>query len=101
MAIRQGESTFSALLNSLRVFFFTYVARPCKQRVANFGPQAKFPVPEGVLNHKGTNTVALALWQLTPTAVSPTLEVVLDDAVQGGVGPVAVNNPGWTPRDVV
>ncbi|KAI0092324.1 glycoside hydrolase superfamily [Irpex rosettiformis] len=71
------------------------------KRVANFGPQTKFPVPSGILDHNGKNTVALALWQLTPAAVSPQLKLVLDDAVQGGVGPIAVKNLGWTPRNVV
>lgn len=32
--------------------------------VANLGPQSKFPVPEGVLNHNGLNTVAITLWSL-------------------------------------
>ncbi|KAI1483335.1 glycoside hydrolase family 35 protein [Daldinia eschscholtzii] len=32
--------------------------------VANLGPQTAFPVPEGVLNHNGVNTVALTLWSL-------------------------------------
>lgn len=32
--------------------------------VANFGPQTNFPVPEGILNHNGINTVALTLWAL-------------------------------------
>ncbi|KAI0684047.1 glycoside hydrolase superfamily [Cytidiella melzeri] len=71
------------------------------KRVANFGPQSKFPVPPGILNYSGKNTVALAVWQLTTAAVSPNLELVLDGAVQGGVGAVAVNNPGWTERNVV
>ncbi|KAI2470078.1 glycoside hydrolase family 35 protein [Annulohypoxylon bovei var. microspora] len=32
--------------------------------VANLGPQTTFPVPEGILNHNGANTVALTLWSL-------------------------------------
>ncbi|KAI1103222.1 glycoside hydrolase family 35 protein [Jackrogersella minutella] len=32
--------------------------------VANLGPQTAFPVPEGILNHNGANTVALTLWSL-------------------------------------
>ncbi|EKM56228.1 glycoside hydrolase family 35 protein [Phanerochaete carnosa HHB-10118-sp] len=69
------------------------------KRVANIGPQAKFPVPSGILDHSGKNTVAIALWALENAAVSPTLELVLDEAVEGGVGQVAVNNPAWTPRE--
>ncbi|KAI0339083.1 hypothetical protein BDW22DRAFT_1362002 [Trametopsis cervina] len=71
------------------------------KRVANVGPQSKFPVPPGILNYNGKNTVALALWQLTDAKVSPNLKLVLDGAVEGGVGPVRSNNPGWTPRNVV
>ncbi|OTA62729.1 glycoside hydrolase family 35 protein [Hypoxylon sp. EC38] len=32
--------------------------------VANIGPQTSLPVPEGILNHNGLNTVALTLWSL-------------------------------------
>lgn len=32
--------------------------------VSNLGPQTEFPVPEGILNHRGKNTVAVALWAL-------------------------------------
>ncbi|KAI5860679.1 glycoside hydrolase family 35 protein [Durotheca rogersii] len=32
--------------------------------VANLGPQTNFPVPEGILNHNGVNTVAVTLWSL-------------------------------------
>ena len=71
------------------------------QRVANFGPQSKFPVPPGILNHNGKNTVALALWQLTPAKISPHLKLSLNDAVQGGVGHVVVNNPVWTARSAI
>ncbi|KAI1789917.1 glycoside hydrolase superfamily, partial [Ganoderma leucocontextum] len=68
------------------------------KRVANLGPQTKFPVPPGILNYNGKNTVAVSLWALNNTAVSPTLELVIDEVLDGGVGPVAVNNPQWEPR---
>jgi hypothetical protein len=75
-------------------------------------------VPPGILNYNGTkyvhdpaltfrivliccifvSTVAVALWAVTTEAVSPTLELVLDDLLEGGVGHVGVNNPGWSPR---
>ena len=44
------------------------------------------------------STVAVALWALQETAVAPTLELVVDGVVDGGVGPIAVNNPGWEQR---
>jgi hypothetical protein len=40
--------------------------------VSNVGPQTRFPVPEGILNYRGTNYVALTLWGL-------------DDGGDGGV----------------
>ncbi|KAI0352573.1 hypothetical protein OH77DRAFT_1523159 [Trametes cingulata] len=71
------------------------------KRIANFGPQAAFPVHEGILDYHGTNTVAVALWALEDTPVSPTLELVVTEVLDGGVGPIHTNNPGWTPRHVV
>lgn len=44
------------------------------------------------------STVAVALWALEDTAVSPTLQLVVDQVLDGGVGPIAVNNPKWTSR---
>lgn len=32
--------------------------------VANLGPQFEYPVPEGILNHNGLNTVAFTLWSV-------------------------------------
>ncbi|KAL3494409.1 galactose-binding domain-like protein [Aspergillus germanicus] len=31
---------------------------------SNFGPQTTFPIPEGILNYRGKNTIALTLWSL-------------------------------------
>lgn len=30
--------------------------------VGNFGPQHLFPVPEGILNYQGENTVSVVIW---------------------------------------
>ncbi|PIL34795.1 hypothetical protein GSI_02582 [Ganoderma sinense ZZ0214-1] len=68
------------------------------KRVGNLGPQSKFPVPPGILNYNGKNTVAVSLWALNNTAVSPTLELVIDEVLDGGVGPITTNNPEWEPR---
>ncbi|CAI6090445.1 unnamed protein product [Clonostachys chloroleuca] len=32
--------------------------------VPHIGPQARYPVPEGILNHHGTNTLAITLWAM-------------------------------------
>ncbi|KAI0823943.1 glycoside hydrolase superfamily [Trametes gibbosa] len=68
------------------------------KRVADVGPQASFPVPVGIVDPNGKNTVAVALWALNNTAVAPSLELVIDSVLDGGVGRVATNNPGWAPR---
>ncbi|KAM5536286.1 hypothetical protein V8D89_010063 [Ganoderma adspersum] len=68
------------------------------KRVGNLGPQSKFPVPPGILDYNGKNTVAVALLALDNTAVSPSLELVIDGVLDGGVGPVSTNNPVWEPR---
>ena len=44
------------------------------------------------------STVAVALWVMQDEEVHPTLELVVDGAVDGGVGPVSTNNPGWSRR---
>ncbi|KAF7345669.1 Glycoside hydrolase family 35 protein [Mycena venus] len=67
------------------------------KRVANLGPQAKFPVHQGILNYQGVNTVAVALWSMGSTAVSPNLQLVLDGVLDGGVPGVKTNNPQWSP----
>lgn len=33
-----------------------------KTTVNNIGPQTAFPVPEGILNHRGSNYLAVTLW---------------------------------------
>ncbi|KAI0693625.1 glycoside hydrolase superfamily [Cerioporus squamosus] len=68
------------------------------KRVANLGPQTKFPVQPGILDFHGKNTVAVALWVLENTPVSPSLKLVVDNILDGGVGPVTLNNPRWENR---
>jgi hypothetical protein len=33
--------------------------------VPHIGPQTKFPIPPGVINNRGLNTMALSLWTMT------------------------------------
>ena len=44
------------------------------------------------------STIAVALWSLNSTSVSPTLDLVVDGVLDGGVGPIALNNPAWSAR---
>ncbi|KAL5482805.1 hypothetical protein ACEPAI_9400 [Sanghuangporus weigelae] len=72
------------------------------KRVANLGPQTKFPVHQGILNYHGENTVAVALWSMLPDAtITPTLELAVDGLVEGGVGGIVTNNPGFSARSAI
>ncbi|KAF8588348.1 glycoside hydrolase family 35 protein [Ramaria rubella] len=33
---------------------------------SNLGPQTTFPIPEGILNHRGSNDLVITLWSLDP-----------------------------------
>ncbi|KAF8580355.1 glycoside hydrolase family 35 protein [Ramaria rubella] len=69
------------------------------KRVGTLGPQTKFPVHEGLLNYKGKNTIAIALWALEAnTTITPNLSLEIDGFIEGGVGSVTPNNLGWVPR---
>ncbi|KDQ25709.1 glycoside hydrolase family 35 protein [Pleurotus ostreatus PC15] len=69
------------------------------KRVGNLGPQAKFPVHEGILDYRGRNTIAVALWTMeSDVPISPDFQLTLDGVVEGGVGDVKVNNPVWSPE---
>ncbi|SJL18216.1 uncharacterized protein ARMOST_21794 [Armillaria ostoyae] len=49
------------------------------KRVGNLGPQAKFPVHQGILDYSGTNTVAVALWAMEANAtIIPDLQLSVD-----------------------
>ncbi|TBU22169.1 glycoside hydrolase superfamily [Dichomitus squalens] len=69
------------------------------KRVANLGPQTKFPVPPGILDCNGKNTVAIVLWALEDTSVFPTLDLIVDDVLHGGVGPIPLHSPAWKLRE--
>ena len=66
------------------------------QFIADIGPQRVFPVPEGILNHHGRNTIALAV--TSDGAPGDALEAVrlvtLRD-VRGGVPVRQVAAPDW------
>ncbi|KAJ6585751.1 glycoside hydrolase family 35 protein [Mycena capillaripes] len=66
------------------------------KRVANLGPQAKFPVPEGILDYHGENTVAVAVWSMEAEPVSPILRLVVDGVYDSALGEVQTNNPRWS-----
>jgi hypothetical protein len=52
------------------------------QSVNDVGPQHVFVLPEGILRHRGVNTIVLAVWS--------------DDATSGGLGQVSLEALGNT-----
>ncbi|PBK88407.1 glycoside hydrolase family 35 protein [Armillaria gallica] len=68
------------------------------KRVGNLGPQAKFPVHQGILDYSGTNTVAVALWSMeTNATITPDLQLSVDAVYEGGPEGVVTNNSRWSP----
>ncbi|KAH8887809.1 glycoside hydrolase family 35 protein [Thozetella sp. PMI_491] len=64
--------------------------------ISHLGPQTQFPVPEGILNHRGKNTVALMLWALdTKGARLDGLKLVPKAVVQS-----SFQHPGLSPAPV-
>ncbi|KAI0481923.1 glycoside hydrolase superfamily [Xylariaceae sp. FL0804] len=68
--------------------------------VANLGPQTTFPVPEGILNHNGVNTVAITLWAFEEGGAKlDGLSLVPEMPVWSGYQkPWAAPQPKWTIR---
>lgn len=68
--------------------------------VNHIGPQTVYPVPEGVLNHHGTNYLALTLWaQGRQGAKLSGLALKADGLVQSGYGSVPISPmPAYSKR---
>ncbi|KAK7030467.1 hypothetical protein VNI00_014053 [Paramarasmius palmivorus] len=67
------------------------------KRVGNLGPQAKFPVHEGILEYHNSNTIVVALWAMdSGVEIVPQLRLVVDGVFEGGIGNIESNNPGWS-----
>ncbi|KAK7178682.1 glycosyl hydrolase family 35 [Paraphaeosphaeria sporulosa] len=48
------------------------------------GPQRRFPVPEGIFNYRGKNTVAISIWALEEDGATPkSIELVAAAHVEG------------------
>jgi hypothetical protein len=65
------------------------------------GPQRRFPVPEGILNYRGDNYIAVSVWGLETGAVKPTgFELVAGMPVRSGFGEVQLAPmEQWAERD--
>ncbi|KAI1490140.1 glycoside hydrolase superfamily [Biscogniauxia mediterranea] len=68
---------------------------------SDIGPQTAYPVPEGILDYRGTNWVALSVWALDEGGARvPGLELVAGTPVWTGREKVqVVGAPGWEDRE--
>lgn len=66
----------------------------------NVGPQTNFPVPEGILNYRGTNYIALGLWAMNPDGDAlGSIDLVAGQPIQWGYKtPALVNGTDYEPR---
>ena len=68
--------------------------------VQNFGPQTMFPIPEGIINHRGNNYIAIIIWALDSDGGNLT-DVSLESSgvYETGYGDVsAVSQPAYIIR---
>jgi hypothetical protein len=65
------------------------------------GPQRRFPVPEGIFNYHGDNTVAISIWALEEGGATPkSIELVAGMPVQSGYGDFTLSPmDGWEKRE--
>ena len=68
--------------------------------VNNIGPQTLFPVPEGILNYHGNNTLALSLWALDADGAKvEEIQLVSTAMIQTGYGRVELSPmSAYSPR---
>lgn len=69
--------------------------------VSNLGPQSRFPVPEGIMNHQGENWLALVIWALEGP-VKPNVKLESSTPILTGMSPVQlVESRPWAERNGV
>ena len=68
--------------------------------ISYIGPQTTFPVPEGILNYRGNNTIGILLWALNAGGAHiSSLDLWARTPVATSRFPVSVvQAPGWAPR---
>jgi hypothetical protein len=69
-------------------------------QVNNIGPQTKFPVPEGVLNHHSKNFIGLTLWATDAAGAKlESFDIEASSVIQSGYSrPAQAPQPGWSQR---
>ncbi|KAJ4357598.1 uncharacterized protein N0V89_002174 [Didymosphaeria variabile] len=67
------------------------------------GPQRRFPVPQGILNYSGENTLGVSIWALEEGGAKPEgFEIVAGMSVESGYGEVKLSPmDGWEKREGV
>nr|GAT53820.1 glycoside hydrolase family 35 protein [Mycena chlorophos] len=68
--------------------------------ISNLGPQTSFPVPQGILNYNGKNTLAVSLWSLESSGARlDGLDLKITARAESSM-PMVVNQPltPWTKR---
>lgn len=71
-------------LNISHIFFWQQTA------AQNIGPQTVFPIPEGIINHQGSNAIALIHWNISPDGGRlTTLSLNATGIYQSGYGTIA------------
>jgi beta-galactosidase GanA len=67
--------------------------------INNVGPQHQFYVPAGILNDRGPNTLAIAVWGMDATSGGlDQVSLVAEGNQAGGVPVFPVDSPGYNPQ---
>jgi hypothetical protein len=69
--------------------------------IPHIGPQARYPIPEGILNHHGSNTISLTLWALEESGAKVSgLGWDVSMVTETGFGDIELApTPKWEQRD--
>ncbi|KAL2754926.1 glycoside hydrolase family 35 protein [Sodiomyces alcalophilus JCM 7366] len=69
--------------------------------IPHIGPQSRFPVPEGILNHHGTNHIGIALWAMEEGGAKlEEMEWEVSMVTETGFGEIQLSPaPEWEKRE--
>ncbi|KAE8036861.1 hypothetical protein FH972_009494 [Carpinus fangiana] len=99
LAFTFGNGTVDAATKDYRALLYVNGYQFGKY-VHNVGPQDTFPVPEGILNHRGPNYVGLSLWALDKAGAKlESFALTASAYVQTGMDAVVASpQPAWAQR---
>jgi hypothetical protein len=68
--------------------------------INNIGPQHQFPVPQGILNYHGPNSIAVEIWARQANGAKLTdFQILAETPIQTSMNaPKTVNSPSWSER---